>query len=890
MINKNNVFKLMSWVGVLTVLICFFAASSHEAYAATAKAKINFDHVKTGFPLSGAHAQVPCETCHVQGTFKGTPKKCETCHSAGSRIQTTTVKPSNHIPTTDTCDTCHTSTSSWKVARFNHVGVTKNQCRTCHNNNIVEGKKSNHLPTNLPCDACHRTTTWTNTTFDHPGVAPGSCNQCHNGNMAGVTGKPSGHPITTASCDTCHTGFITFAGMAGGSFNHAGVTIHTCANSGCHTSGGSGMQKTNDHVPTNLACDYCHSSTTTFKSSSFSHSATQGISPSQCSSCHDGTHTSSNALGKTASPPHPVTTASCDSCHSGYVSFAMSTAAIHAKVTPGTCANSGCHTTGGSGKQKSSNHIPTQLSCDSCHNMTTFTPSSFVHSATQGVTAAQCASSGCHDGTHTSSNALGKTPSPPHPVTNASCDTCHTGYTSFAGADPHKGVVASMGTCANSGCHAAGGAGKQKTNDHVPTNLSCNACHNMTTFNPASFTHSPTQGVVGGQCASSGCHDGTHTSSNALGKTPSPPHPVTSASCDTCHSGYASFAGANAHAGVIASAGACATAGCHAPGGSGKQKANNHIPTSLSCNWCHNMTTFTPSSFTHSATQGVIAGQCASSGCHDGTHTSSNALGKTPSPPHPVTSASCDSCHSGYASFTGANNHAGVVQGGGTCAKSGCHSPGGSGMQKPNGHLPTTLSCDSCHNMVSFATNTFTHSAVQGVTPTNCTTCHNGSVKNALPLPGGHIPVGAAACSACHTATAASFNPSTFNHSATQNVLPGQCSTCHNGSYTGQPWNAQTKSSQHIPYESQLLAGASLGCDACHTSKTSWTTTRMNHNNSQGNGSGWCKGCHMSGTSFSANNMEKKSLTHQKSTGVTDCSQSGCHRPLGNRGSPYSSW
>ena len=36
--------------------------------------------------------------------------------------------------------------------------------------------------------------------------------------------------------------------------------------------------------------------------------------------------------------------------------------------------------------------------------------------------------------------------------------------------------------------------------------------------------------------------------------------------------------------------------------------------------------------------------------------------------------------------------------------------------------------------------------------------------------------------------------------------------------------------------------------------------------------------------------MEKKSLTHEKSTGVTDCSQSGCHRPLGNKGSPYTNW
>ncbi|HET9208058.1 MAG TPA: hypothetical protein VFO28_17590, partial [Burkholderiaceae bacterium] len=63
----------------------------------------------------------------------------------------------------------------------------------------------------------------------------------------------------------------------------------------------------------------------------------------------------------------------------------------------------------------------------------------------------------------------------------------------------------------------------------------------------------------------------------------------------------------------------------------------------------------------------------------------------------------------------------------------------------------------------------------------------------------------------------------------------------------------------------------------------------MNHNNSQGNGAGWCKACHQSGTGY-LGSMEKKSLTHERSTGVTDCSQSGCHRPLGVRGTPYRSW
>jgi hypothetical protein len=253
-----------------------------------------------------------------------------------------------------------------------------------------------------------------------------------------------------------------------------------------------------------------------------------------------------------------------------------------------------------------------------------------------------------------------------------------------------------------------------------------------------------------------------------------------------------------------------------------------------------------------------------------------NALGKPSG--HVTTTASCDTCHKGYTTFAGAAfNHTGVSPG--TCAT--CHVQGGSGMAKPSNHIPTTLSCDACHNTSTFTTSTFTHSATQGVITGQCSTCHNGSYTqwNALGKPSGHVTT-TASCDTCHKGYT-TFAGAAFNHTG---VSPGTCSTCH---VQGGPGMA--KPTNHIPYESQLLAGSSMNCDACHKSTTSFATQTMNHNNSQGNGSGWCKGCHASGTSY-LGNMEKKSLTHQKSTGVTDCSQSGCHRPLGTRGTPYNSW
>jgi hypothetical protein len=81
-----------------------------------------------------------------------------------------------------------------------------------------------------------------------------------------------------------------------------------------------------------------------------------------------------------------------------------------------------------------------------------------------------------------------------------------------------------------------------------------------------------------------------------------------------------------------------------------------------------------------------------------------------------------------------------------------------------------------------------------------------------------------------------------------------------------------------------------MDCNACHTSTTSWTSMRMNHNGSLGGAAGYCAACHASGTAW-LGNMEKKSLTHQQRNPVpTDCSQSGCHRPLGNRGTAYTKW
>lgn len=166
--------------------------------------KTNFDHAITGFPLSGAHQRTPCESCHVNGIFKGTPNQCIFCHQSGSKTSSTS-KPPNHIPTNASCDECHASTSTWVGAHFNHFSTGGVACVNCHNGSSTTGRPSNHVPSAPACESCHRgTATWGGAVYDHAGVASG-CAGCHSGSFLGVRAPPPSHiPGRTTNCEACH--------------------------------------------------------------------------------------------------------------------------------------------------------------------------------------------------------------------------------------------------------------------------------------------------------------------------------------------------------------------------------------------------------------------------------------------------------------------------------------------------------------------------------------------------------------------------------------------------------------------------------------------------------------------------------------------------------------
>jgi predicted CXXCH cytochrome family protein len=278
-------------VASLTVLL-FAPLATAQAIHRTS----DFNHMKTGFPLTGVHINVDCETCHVGGRFKGTPTACAGCHSPGRSV-VAPHKPANHIPTNAACETCHTNTVSFLGTRFNHMGVQPRACITCHNGGtFAPGKPAKHVLTNASCDSCHRSSSWIPAGYDHIGVVPGTCINCHNGSTA--KGKPSFHITSSNICSDCHKNFITFYGAA---FAHNGTNTPPGFCGTCHNGQSlEAKQRPGNHIPySGNACDSCHPNTgyTSFAGSLTGSSVTMhGYNTVlTCKTCH----TSNTYLGVT---------------------------------------------------------------------------------------------------------------------------------------------------------------------------------------------------------------------------------------------------------------------------------------------------------------------------------------------------------------------------------------------------------------------------------------------------------------------------------------------------------------------------------------------------------------------------------------------------------------
>ena len=846
-------FKRLLFPAVVFVL-AVFAGIAIDAQTGAGSANA-FNHTTTGFVLEGAHLRERCESCHTQGTFRGTPKDCASCHRQGGRAP---GKTASHIQTTVNCDSCHLSVI-WSPSSFRHLssqGVMQGACSTCHGASLP-GKPLTHVVTTASCDSCHKTSAWLPAGYDHALAAPGACATCHNGVRA--TGKKPSHIPTTASCDVCHAPGVTFSAITSSvSAMHSNMTgpaaIGNCST--CHNGtflSQNAQTKPATHIPTTAQCDTCHRSTSSFATVTFDHMAAStpvagrctdchgvsalgkpsthipttqqcdtchtnfiGFKPAlmnhvgtagQCATCHSGSFNFANANPKPAS--HIPTTNQCDTCHiSGFIAWPPAT--MNHTGTAGKCIT--CHSGGfiaQNAQTKPAKHVATTAQCDTCHNSTsTWATAVYNHAAASPPVAGRC--SNCHNGT----DAVGKPVT--HIPTAAQCDTCHTNTTNFKPAQMnHAGTTGQCSTCHNGSFVAVNALSRPI--GHIPTTKQCDTCHvsGFVAFLPVTMNHAG----LAGQC--SACHSGTYLAQNAQTKPVT--HIATKAQCDTCHNSTTSWATATfAH--DASTVGTCST--CH-NGVKALGKPTIHIPTSAQCDTCHtNTITFKPAVMSHPGTTGPVAmGSCST--CHNGSYTAVNALAKPVN--HIPTINQCDTCHTkGYIAWSpSVMNHTGLA---GQCST--CHSGAyllQNAQSKPTTHTPTTAQCDTCHNSTTtWATATFNHPAATPPVAGRCATCHNSVA--ALGKPVNHIPT-TAQCDVCHTTGFVAFAPGVMSHSGTTGpVAAGNCVTCHSGAFVAV--NAQVKPAKHIP--------TAQSCDTCHGT-TAWKPTTFAHT---GVVKGTCATCH----------------------------------------------
>src|ERR1700730_15977591 len=110
------------WIALFALALLMLVPATQPAIAAAPPITVPFDHLTTGFELDGVHRDLPCEQCHLNAIFKGTPRDCGTCHITNSLFNAT-PKTATHILSTNNCAACHDTTSFRPSVHFTHAEV-----------------------------------------------------------------------------------------------------------------------------------------------------------------------------------------------------------------------------------------------------------------------------------------------------------------------------------------------------------------------------------------------------------------------------------------------------------------------------------------------------------------------------------------------------------------------------------------------------------------------------------------------------------------------------------------------------------------------------------------------------------------------------------------------
>lgn len=154
-----------------------------------------FDHSRTGFPLTGAHASAKCAECHRTKSFQGTPRACSSCH-----------RDPHEGRLGKSCERCHSTSAFRPVTNFDHARTrfpltgrhTTTRCAQCHTGGKLRG-----LP--MTCNGCHRDV--------HQGRLGNDCTRCHTTasftRVASFDHQQTRFPLrgvhARLKCESCHT-------------------------------------------------------------------------------------------------------------------------------------------------------------------------------------------------------------------------------------------------------------------------------------------------------------------------------------------------------------------------------------------------------------------------------------------------------------------------------------------------------------------------------------------------------------------------------------------------------------------------------------------------------------------------------------------------------------
>jgi hypothetical protein len=825
---------------LLLLLFLLPAAAAERAPPIT----IPFDHLSTGFELDGVHRELPCESCHLDAMFKGTPRDCGTCHIQGSRYNAT-PKTATHIPSSNNCAACHNTIAFRPDVHFQHREVM-GSCASCHNGVIAQGEAPTHPATSQNCASCHSVLTWNPpTTVDHsqiPLAVSGFCIICHNGTQA--AGKPANHIATNLECGDCH---LTTTWL-GADFDHTGITTGCVT---CHN-GTKAVGKQGTHMPTSNLCENCHTTGIGTKLPSwtpaiFDHTQ---MSVTTCATCHSGSVKISTGFvsGQPANHVPPIPSAiDCAVCHGNTPSaetwtvLAASIATLHSGLPVSNCLM--------------------------CHAGQTFAgvPTPYVPMSTSGVS-----------------------PSHPAPLSplhipvlvGSDCSACHGAAYQTGGFGPATAMNAAKHAFVSTACNTCHDTGKSfYVGSGTPLQL-----------RPADHVASGDPKMASGDC--SGCHETTDWNSTALpaGHMPNPGN----LSCTQCHTAApGDYTPATLAAYTVLHTGISSNCGlCHGSMTTALTWANNYTPKDA---------ILAPGHIPY--LQGT---DCSS--CHAGNYVAGGFGNTAMSvAKHAFVPASCDTCHeAGLSFYPGAalnlqGRPADHVSSGGQQATgdcSGCHNTTDwSSNTMPPGHMPNpgNQACTVCHTAIGSTIATYAVLASVSVLHTGITTgcaqCHgspsgqltfynNNDNPIAAVLTPAHIPYSNGVdCSACHASNyvTGGFGGTTMS-AAKHAFVPTTCDTCHEAGlnfYPGAALALQGRPATHVSNPNPA-SQATGDCSLCHNT-TTWTTpTTLPNGHMPIPGTQTCSVCHVGTLTADPNSYATLASIPVLHTGITNgCAQ--CH-------------